>query len=56
MLSSLVTLIGFDKFIEIVKQYLEKFKWTNATTNDLFELIHYHSKAVDIQRWKQEFI
>ncbi|CAD8152598.1 unnamed protein product [Paramecium octaurelia] len=56
VLSSLVTLIGFDKFIEIVTQYLDKFKWANATTNDLFDLIHYHSKAVDIQRWKQEFI
>ncbi|CAD8203810.1 unnamed protein product [Paramecium pentaurelia] len=56
VLSALVKLIGFNEFIEIVKQYLDKFKWRNATTNDLFDLIQQHSKVVDIERWRREFI
>ncbi|CAD8108513.1 unnamed protein product [Paramecium sonneborni] len=56
VLSALVKLIGFNNFIEIVQQYLNKYKWTNATTNDLFDLIQQNSRTVDIERWKREFI
>ncbi|CAD8126032.1 unnamed protein product [Paramecium sonneborni] len=56
VLQALVKLIGFNDFIDIIRHYLNKFKWANATTDDLFDLIQQNTQNVDNTRWKRLFI
>lgn len=55
MLHQLESLMGNENFFNGVREYLEKFSWSNAESKDLFGYMK-NEVEVDMDRWFKEWL
>lgn len=56
VIKQLVFLINEKKFSDSLKQYFEKFKWKNADSNDLFQIIAENVPNLNLHEWKVQWL
>jgi len=55
MMRQLELLMGKDNFQKGIREYLEKYKYSNATWDDLIEILNNYSKT-DLYNWNQVWV
>ena len=56
VIKQLVLLINEKMFSDSLKQYFEKFKWKNADSNDLFQIIAENVPDLNLHEWKVQWL